>query len=508
MMLKSNLLFSTLFLLAYPAISFSCSGSPQDPLEDFTPVLAFPNLRFDLPVFLTHSGDGSNRIFVVEQDGVIKVFPNSESASQATTFLNIDGRVTSGGEMGLLGLAFHPNYASNGFFYVNYTTEQNGPRRTVISRFSVQTGNPDAADPNSELILLEFNQPFSNHNGGMMQFGPDGYLYIATGDGGSGGDPQNNAQNRANLLGKILRIDVDHPSGGRDYGIPPDNPYAGNTQGFREEIFAYGLRNPWRFSIDFPTGQIWAGDVGQQTREEIDLIENGNNYGWRIMEGNLCFNPPNNCDQTGLTLPVLDYDRSLGFSITGGYVYRGANKPTLRGAYIYADFGSGRIWMLRYENGAVTENAELFDASFNISSFGVDENNELYILDYSSSGAVYRFQESPTTVKDENENLQPHQFILEQNYPNPFSQSGAAFTQNPRTTIRYSLQKLARVEVAIFNSLGQKIRTLVDDMQGPGEFQIQWDGKDERGNSVASGVYLYRLKTGENFFTRTMTLVR
>lgn len=498
MMLKSNLVHSIIILLICPAISFSCNGSPQQPVEDFTPVIAFPNLRFDLPVFLTHSGDGSNRIFVVELDGIIKVFSNSESANQAATFLNIDGRVTSGGEMGLLGLAFHPEYANNGFFYVNYTTEQNSPRRTVISRFSVQAGNANAADPNSELILLEFNQPFANHNGGMVQFGPDGYLYIATGDGGSGGDPQNNAQNRATLLGKILRIDVDNPSGNRNYGTPSDNPYAGNTQGFREEIFAYGLRNPWRFSIDFASGQIWAGDVGQGAREEIDLIESGKNYGWRIMEGNLCFNPSSNCNQTGLTLPVIDYNRNLGFSVTGGYIYRGSIKPSLQGAYIYADYGSGRIWMLRYESGSVTESAELFDADFNISSFGIDENNELYILEYSGNGAIYRFSDNPTAVNDE-ETRMPEDLALAPNFPNPF---------NPMTTIRYVVAKFEKVQLTIFNSVGQKIRTLVNEDQRPGEYQTAWDAKDDRGQAVASGVYLCQLRVGEATFARNMTLVR
>lgn len=497
--------FSWIRIILLALTTTVCSSKPPEPVEDFTPVLAFLNLRFSLPVFLTHSGDGTNRIFVVEQDGVIKVFPNSQSASQAVTFLNIAGRVTSGGEMGLLGLAFHPNYASNGFFYVNYTTDQNGSQRTVISRFSAQAGDPNAADPNSELILLEFNQPFSNHNGGMIQFGPDGYLYIATGDGGSGGDPQNNAQNRANLLGKILRIDVDHPSGGRNYGIPPDNPYAGNTQGFREEIFAYGLRNPWRFSIDFDSGQIWAGDVGQGSREEVDLIESGNNYGWRIMEGNLCFNPPNNCNQTGLTLPVLDYGRSLGISITGGYIYRGARRPDLAGAYIYGDFGSGRIWMLRYENGSVAENAELIDSNLNISSFGVDENNELYIVDY--SGDIYRFPDKTTAVNQDEDAL-PKEIALDANYPNPFSPSASTYAGNPLTTIRYRVRQLADVQLIIFNQLGQKIRTLVSHRSGPGEFQLSWDGKNDHGEPVASGIYLYQLKVGNEIHTRQMTLVR
>ncbi len=484
-------------LLLCPPLSIACSGQVENPL-DYTPVEAFPNLRFDNPVFLTHSGDGTNRIFVMELDGIIKVFSNSSSASPAPVFLNIDDRVTSGGEMGLLGLAFHPDYASNGFFYVNYTTEINGPRRTVIARFSVKPGNPNEADPSQELILLEFNQPFANHNGGMLEFGPDGYLYIATGDGGSGGDPQNNGQNRATLLGKILRIDVNHPGVGLNYGIPPDNPFVDNTQGFREEIFAYGLRNPWRFSIDHPSGEIWAGDVGQGAREEIDLIENGKNYGWRIMEGNLCFDPPSNCNRTGLTLPVIDYGRDLGFSVTGGYVYRGLLRPELTGAYVYGDYGSGRIWMLRYENSQVTEQSELVDTDFSISSFGVDQNNELYIIDYGGNGAIYRFSDSPTRVGDRSDDLLT-KFSLQQNYPNPF---------NPATTIRYRLRDFGRVQLAIFNAFGQKIKTLLDSAQGPGEYQTVWEGDGDQGEPVASGIYWYQLQVGDRLQTRKMILLR
>jgi glucose/arabinose dehydrogenase len=481
------------FLLICPLLSGACNGQ----VVDYTPVEAFPNLRFDNPVFLTHSGDGTNRIFVVELDGLIKVFPNSSSTNAAAVFLNIDDRVTSGGEMGLLGLAFHPDYASNGFFYVNYTTEINGPRRTVVSRFRVKPGNPNEADPNQELILLQFNQPFGNHNGGMLEFGPDGYLYIATGDGGSAGDPQNNGQNRASLLGKILRIDVDQPSGGLNYGIPSDNPFAGNTQGFREEIFAYGLRNPWRFSIDDLSGEIWAGDVGQGSREEIDLIENGKNYGWRIMEGNLCFDPPSNCNRTGLTLPVIDYGRDLGFSVTGGYIYRGLMRPELTGAYIYGDYGSGRIWMLRYENGRVTEQSELVDTDFSISSFGIDETNELYFFDY--AGAIYRFSESPTRVGDYPDDAGLSKFSLEQNYPNPF---------NPATTIRYRLLEFGRVQLTIFNAFGQKVKTLLNTEQGAGEYQAVWHGDDERGEAVASGIYWYELQAGVFLQTRKMILIR
>ncbi|NJN14497.1 MAG: PQQ-dependent sugar dehydrogenase [Planctomycetes bacterium] len=239
-------------------------------------VRAFPNLGFDRPLFLTAPPDGTDRLFVLEQIGRIRVFPNVDSIGAAGTFLDISARVNSGGEEGLLGLAFHPDYATNGFFYVYYSASN--PRRSVISRFSV-TADPDVADSTSEVILLTFTQPFSNHNGGCLGFGPDGKLYIASGDGGSGDDPGNHGQSLTDLLGKILRL---NPDG----SIPADNPFVGAGGGARGEIWAHGLRNPWRFSFDRNSGDLWAGDVGQNAVEEIDIIERGGNYGWRIYEGN------------------------------------------------------------------------------------------------------------------------------------------------------------------------------------------------------------------------------
>ena len=316
------------------------------------------------------------------------VFQNDPETEQADVFLDIRGRVSYGGEEGLLGLAFHPDYENNGYFYVNYTAPN--PLRTVIARFSVSLDNPNIANPNSEVVLLEIPQPYSNHNGGQLRFGPDGYLYIATGDGGSGGDPQNNSQNRTTLLGNILRIGVDNPSDGRNYGIPPDNPYVGNTLGYHEEIYAYGFRNPWRFSFDKVTSDLWVADVGQDLWEEIDIVSKGGNYGWHIMEGNHCFNP-NPCDMTGLELPIWEYNHTVGQSITGGFVYRGRRNPELYGKYIYADFNTGIIWALDYYNRQTPVETELLRAAtFAIATFGMDENNELYIC-YYSSGKIHRF---------------------------------------------------------------------------------------------------------------------
>jgi glucose/arabinose dehydrogenase len=363
----------------------------EDPIDkgQFAIIEAFPNLTFIRPVDFQHAGDGSNRVFVVEQRGVISVFPNDSGVGAKNTFLDIAARVKDqGNEEGLLGLAFHPEYESNGYFFVNYAAAS--PSRTVISRFQVSPSNPNQADPNSELVILEFSQPFSNHNGGQLAFGPDGFLYIASGDGGSGGDPQNHGQRRETLLGAILRIDVNQQSNGRNYGIPGDNPFVGNREGFAEEIYAYGQRNPWRMSFDSQTGLLWSADVGQNKFEEINIIKKGGNYGWRTMEGFNCFNPATGCNQAGLEMPVLEYGHSNGDrSITGGFVYRGEDVDELKGLYVYADFVSRRIWTLDFSDLANPVSKEIFRPDFPVASFGVDQENELYICGF--DGKIYKF---------------------------------------------------------------------------------------------------------------------
>lgn len=363
-----------------------------DPVENETLQLveAFPNLSFDRPLEIQYAGDGSDRLFVVEQPGVISVFPNQSEVAEKDVFLDIESQVEDeGNEEGLLGLAFHPDYASNGYLFVNYTAAN--PARTVVSRFEVMASDPDRADPQSEMILLEVEQPFSNHNGGKLAFGPDGYLYISLGDGGSAGDPEENGQNPATLLGSILRIDVDEQTAEMNYGIPADNPFAGNEEGFREEIFAYGLRNVWKFSFDQQTNLLWAADVGQNELEEINLIDGGENYGWNTMEGFDCFEPASDCDQDGLSLPIWDYDHDEGDrSITGGYVYRGEEIPELVGQYIYADFVSGRIWAMDFSTINDPDVTELIQASFPVSSFGLDQENELLISGF--DGNIYKLE--------------------------------------------------------------------------------------------------------------------
>ena len=355
------------------------SGQGQTALQ-----AAFPNLTFSQPVGIVSSGAGSNSLFVIEQPGTIRVFENSQTVATSSIFLDLSNRVLYGGEQGLLGLAFHPNYAANGYFYVDYVVDN--PRRTIVSRYTVSTSNPNQAQSDSELVLLEIAQPFTNHKGGQLAFGPDGYLYIAMGDGGSGGDPFGNGQNRAVLLGKILRIDVNTPSGGRNYGIPADNPFVGNTLGYMEEIYAYGFRNPWRFSFDTLTGRLWVGDVGQSQREEIDIVERGLNYGWNIMEGSL---PYAGGSQVGLELPVWEYGRDQGIAIIGGYVYRGPTATALTGSYVYGDYGSGRIWALTIGSTGTPSNTLLDDTTLQISSFGLDGNGELYVCAF--DGKIYRF---------------------------------------------------------------------------------------------------------------------
>lgn len=346
---------------------------------------AFPNLTLQRSVDLQHAGDLTDRIFVVDQIGVIRVFQNDQAVNSTKIFLDISDKVWYGGEAGLLGLAFHPDYETNGYFYVNYIAES--PLRTVISRFQVSQTNIDSAVKNSEVVILEFSQPDNNHNGGQILFGPDGFLYIGTGDGGGAGDPDNNSQQLTNLLGKILRIDVDNPQPPMMYGIPVDNPFVDSSEVVKKEIFSYGLRNPWRFSIDPVTQTIWCGDVGQGNWEEIDILESGKNYGWRCYEGNHTYNITN-CNGN-YTFPIWEYSHSVGFSVTGGYVYRGPNLPGLYGKYIYGDYGTTKVWSLEYDGINPAVNTFLANLPGTLPSFGLDQNEELYLLSF--NGKIYRF---------------------------------------------------------------------------------------------------------------------
>ena len=370
-------------------------------LSDYSVENAFPNLSFEDPVGIYHSGDGTDRIFILEQEGRIKVFSNNSNTSTYQMFLDITSIVDQDGgytEEGLLGLAFHPNYSNNGYFYVNYTSH--GPKRNVIARYRVSDTNPNEADYDSSEIILEVNQPYSNHNGGQMGFGPDGYLYIIFGDGGSAGDPLGHGQNLSTFLGSLIRIDIDSSSNGVNYSIPPDNPFI-NVPSARDEIYAYGLRNMWRFSWDEETGLLWGADVGQNAYEEIDIIYKGLNYGWNTMEGNHCYPIGSNCNSEGLEPPIWEYELYVDgvCSITGGYVYRGDILWQLKGKYIYGDWCTGDIWAFTLSEDGNHINEDIIRSNINITSFGIDENDELF---FCGNGRVFKLQSNEGDLNGDN----------------------------------------------------------------------------------------------------------
>jgi uncharacterized protein (TIGR03437 family) len=339
------------------------------------------------PTDIQNAGDGSGRLFIVQQNGLVRILRNASVATQP--FLDIRSKTRANGEQGLLGMAFPPGFAQKQHFYVDYT-DLNG--NTVIAQYRM-SANPDVADAASETVLLNITQPFANHNGGQVRFGPDGYLYIGMGDGGSGGDPMNNGQSLGTLLGKLLRIDVESDPG--RVRIPPDNPFLGRA-GARPEIWAYGLRNPWRFTFDDATRDLWIADVGQETYEEINLqpasSQGGENYGWNRTEGLHCYLA--NCSMQGLTLPVAEYNHSEGCSITGGFVYRGKISPALRAVYLFGDYCSGRLWGLRQQGNSWTRTL-LLSSKFAISTFGEDEAGEVYVADAAGGGIYHITAQGP-----------------------------------------------------------------------------------------------------------------
>lgn len=366
-------------------------GSPPAAEPGAVPVAlqrAWPNLSFDTPIALLQAPGDASRWFVLERAGRVLSF-DATNPDTVRTVLDLSAKVNTSGEGGLLGLALHPDFATNGEAYPSYTVagpDADTPLTSIISRIRSMDGG-QTLDPGSEEVILSLDQPFTNHNGGHVAFGPDGYLYIGFGDGGGGGDPLDNAQNVNNLFGALLRIDVDN---GMDYGIPADNPFLGG--GGAPEIYAYGLRNPWRFSFDSMTGKLWLGDVGQGSREEVDIIVNGGNYGWDCFEASLSFEPAGCGPREDYILPVAEYGRDEGRSITGGYVYRGDAIAGLQGVYVFGDFISGRIFGLFPVTGGY-ERYELLDTEFNIVSFGQGADGELYVVDF--GGGLYRLVAGP-----------------------------------------------------------------------------------------------------------------
>lgn len=381
--------------LGFPVTAADAAPIPAVRLEP-----AFAALRFDRPLFLCEIPDGSGRCVVLEQGGRAWVFPKRAGVAPADRkpFLDLSDKTVPYVEMGLLGMAFHPRFPENGFVFVHYSEKPSGRNRWrgehdgVIARFAVDAEDPDRLDPASETVIMRIAQPYANHNGGGLLFGPDGFLYIGLGDGGAGGDPHGHGQNRRTLLGAMLRIDVDRRDGEKPYAVPPDNPFARNDKGFRPEIWAWGLRNPWRFSFDRETGDLWAADVGQNRIEEVDLIERGKNYGWNVYEGSAPFGGGGRPDPSRYEPPVVEYlQRDGGRSVTGGYVYRGCAIPALRGVYLYGDYVSGKLWGLRYDRRArrVLENRLLLETGLRISSFGEDADGGVYVVTFDGK-QIYR----------------------------------------------------------------------------------------------------------------------
>ena len=342
---------------------------------------------------MAYPADDSDRLFVSSKDGRIFVFANNPDASAVETFLDIRDRVHSrASETGLLSFAFDPDYINNRYFYVHYNTRSNGNLQSVVSRFKVTDGDHDTANSGSEKEIIRFDQPRSNHNGGKIAFGSDGYLYISFGDGGH---PPSSAQDRANMFGSVIRIDVRSSDESAPYSIPADNPFVGEGNDVRQELWAYGLRNVWRFSFDRQTGKLWAADVGQDSYEEVNIIEKGRIYGWPTMEGFDCYQDAD-CDSEGLEPPVAVYENTPGIysgdcSITGGYVYRASRLSGLAGSYIFGDYCSGKIWALRQNRNDVTDSPDLLiDSELNIASFAEDQNGEIYIL--TPEGNIYTLE--------------------------------------------------------------------------------------------------------------------
>jgi glucose/arabinose dehydrogenase len=462
------------------------------------------------PIFVS-APIGDTRLFIVEQRGVIKILQNGTVLP--TPFLDIDPLIPDPGvsdERGLLGLAFDPSYSTNGRFYVYYYTLGN---QTVISRYVV-SGNPDIADASSASILFSIAQPATNHNGGTIAFGPtDGYLYLGLGDGGGGGDVDNHAQNPLDLLGKIVRLDVSGPGG---YTVPPSNPFVGNPA-YAPEIWAVGVRNPYRFSFDRQSADLWIADVGQNLWEEVDFQPaasgGGENYGWRLMEGSHCYNPPTGCESIlGLTDPIHEYSHSAGCSITGGYVYRGAAIPSLAGTYFFADYCSNTVWSFRYDGQAVSEftdrTAEMAPGGGlsiqSVAGFGEDGFGEMYIVDRGSTttGEIYKILPDLSSAEDP---------------PSPRTEKGGAevsfsgFAPNPiTTTASFALEtvRAGHLTVEILDAGGRLVRRIVSGERDAGTQHLAWDAHDAAGREVPAGVYFVRAGLDGRSVTKSVRVVR
>lgn len=456
---------------------------------------AFPLLPdFDRPVDIQRA-PGSDRLFVVQQSGLVVSFVDAEAVSAVDTLLDLRAVVntTPSWEEGMLGLAFHPDYETNGYFFVHYTTfpeEEGGPHRTIIARFTVASHEPPVADPASEAVLFDLPQPYRWHNGGQLAFHPhenEPNLYLSLGDGGGGCDPFENGQDRTTLFGTILRVNVDEAAGKRNYGIPPDNPYVGNTEGWREEIWAYGLRNPWRFSFDPATGHLWVGDVGQNQWEEITVVtEPGANLGWKVKEAVSCTCTPADpdapaCDDPDLLDPIWWYfHEDLNNSVSGGHVYHGTAVPELTGTYVYGDFVSGRVWALDFEGPEEPVNQEIGRLP-HVSAFGVDADGELLVASFDHSlmrGRLYRIVRSVAAEPG----AQAHEAVaLRLDGANPFRDG---------TRLRGTMLVPGPARVALFDALGREVAVLYDGPLAAGEHTFEL-----RASGLVPGTYHARLTT-------------
>jgi glucose/arabinose dehydrogenase len=448
---------------------------------------------FDTPTGLVDPLDGTDRLFVIEKDGFIHVFQNDPSASTATLFLTLEDSTANNFESGLCGLAFDPNYAQNGYFYVTYINKRWLPLKWVLERYHV-SANPNVADPNSAVRLLEIPQVNTYHKAGQMVFGADGYMYVTVGEDGQ----YLESQQLTSLKGKMLRIDVEHPSGGKNYSIPPDNPYVGNTSGYREEIWAFGFRNPWRFTFDAPTGRLWLGDVGLDTYEEINIVKKGRNYGWPNMEGTQC-DYPTPCDTTGrnMQLPLWQYvhESQYGAAVIGGYVYHGTKHPELVGRYIYADHPTDHVWALYWDGIHPPSNNLLFyyppEAQYRINAICQDKDNELFFVGY--YGGIYELVGTASGVTGGAPSAPPGILSAQ---PNPFA---------GQTRIRFAASGPALIH--IYDVSGRLVQRI--ESAGRGERDAVWDGTGLAGNRASSGVYFARLLVdGKAAGTRRIVLLK
>lgn len=458
-------------------LSLICLAFAQAKAQ-YSLVPAFPNLSFRAPIELMQLPDTSGKFLVVSQVGQIFTFENTPTVSRRDTLLNISSRVFYSGEAGLIGIAFHPNFTLNRHLFVHYNRRQGTQLQTIISSFfcAYDARGVLRADVSTENIVLTINQPYNNHNGGKMEFGNDGYLYISLGDGGSGNDPQNYALNMTSLLGKILRINVD-PGQGTPYTIPPDNPFVNAGASVRPEIYAYGLRNVWKFCIDRPTGKIWAGDVGQNQIEEIDLIYSGANYGWRTYEGRRCNIGP--CNPAGVTMPIFQYTQAQNDkSITGGVVYRGSSLPPIFGHYLYGDYVSGRLWALDATDTANPVNTLLMSAQGAISAFGTDSSGEVYVARYSAnSGSILKL------VNPSISGIEKQSIATMEVYPNP---------TDDEATLNYELRSTGPLKIELYSTKGDRIKEFEAGTQakaGRHKTKISLKG-------LASGKYLIQITLG------------